>query len=631
MEKDDRIKSILAYLHQGNSATYAELASKLKINRETVRRDVEYLTRQRVLSRENRKIFLNENSTARSFLLANGILSRDERAKSILKMLAQKQTMRITQLAKIFNVSSTTIRADLKRLDEQGLLLLHHGYVTTVEMDTQHPHTWDDETIRRFELVAKRCASHIGPNETIFLDDSPCSLAIAGILQTYTDLQVVTTSFHSATLLAGTPVQVLLLDSPASCKKPLSRLLKTASFIQEMQISKAFLSLDAYDSGDFVSLHDPALAAILGPFTKAGVKLIFSLDSSKLGTAPSHDRQVDLRTITKNLIEIVINEVPDEEIVKENVSYNYPITYCGPDHVLHLGLRGTKKIGFSFYPGNAEFRNKVAESIEQACKHHHEFSLDIRSNSGNYESIIDNIQLLIQDGIDLLIDYSSNFDVGELIVRKLNNSKINIPVIMVDLPVQNSYYYGADNVEAGQIAGDHAARFVLSQWDGRIDSIILLDKSISGWGCQQRLLGSLDSLRTKIDFSSEIIERLECSSSYEAYKPKLIRRLESLEEEDTCLVMSFGEDTTIDTYDLIKEYARTKRIVMVGQNYTEKLKQLMEDEHSPLIGCVTYGQDTYGSEIIEIATQILSSKGADFVHYAEHEWIPNKSYRSVWQ
>ncbi len=633
MERDTRIKNILTYLHQmGTASTFTELATQLNLNRETVRRDIEYLQNERVISRENRKIFLNDNRAARSFLLSNGILSREERAQSIVKLLAEKKSMRVSNLAKLYNVTPATIRNDLKRLEERNLLELHHGYVTLPHTEDQFP-VWNSSATAKeiFQIVATRCTSQINGEETVFLDGSPCAVIIAENLVHRDTVKVVTTSVQIATILKNTTIQVLVIDHHKEPRNSFLKLLKDHSFLQKLQITKAFFGLTTYDTGDYVSLHDTLLNDVLYAFAKASVKLTLCLESNNLGIQPNRTHRVDLRKIQSSLVEIVINEAIDETAIKNDFSFNYPVTYCGHDHFLHLGIKSTKKIGFSFYPGTADFRHIVGNSIERACKEFPEYTLDLRRNTGTYETIIDSIQQFTQDGIDLLIDYSSNYEVGELIVRKLNNSQVNIPVIMVDLPVHNAYYYGANNIEAGQIAGDYAAQFILKQWGGKIDSIVLLGKTISGSRAQQRLLGSLDSLRNQIRFSSEIIETLDCSGSNELYQHKLTKIFETLKSQDTCLVMSFGEDTTIDSYELVKQYSQTRRIIMVGQNYTRKLKQLMADPHSPLIGCVSYGQDQYGEQIFSIISEILDNKAQELVHYAEHEWIPNESYQSIWE
>ncbi|MDM6722394.1 DeoR family transcriptional regulator, partial [Escherichia coli] len=51
----------------------------------------------------------------------------EERQEKLLGILREKRKVAVSEMCDVFNVSGATIRADLRQLEEEGLLTRTHG------------------------------------------------------------------------------------------------------------------------------------------------------------------------------------------------------------------------------------------------------------------------------------------------------------------------------------------------------------------------------------------------------------------------------------------------------------------------------------------------------------------------
>ena len=123
---------------------------------------------------------------------------RAERIDRIIGILEEKGVVSVNDLSRHFGVTTMTIRRDLDELDSRGNYQRTHGgaiFCMHAEKENEIP------TLDRMKLfinekiaVAKKAASMIGPEETIFLGSGTTTLCLAKELQNRKDISVVTNS-----------------------------------------------------------------------------------------------------------------------------------------------------------------------------------------------------------------------------------------------------------------------------------------------------------------------------------------------------------------------------------------------------------------------------------------------------
>jgi len=127
-----------------------------------------------------------------------------ERRNKIEQMINENGSVLVVDLAKMFDVTTETIRGDLLKLEKQGVLVRTYGGATLAENNNADLGIMERESINS---EAKRriaeCASKmIRDGETIFLDSSTTSWHLARCLKERKKLTVITNALKIITELA---------------------------------------------------------------------------------------------------------------------------------------------------------------------------------------------------------------------------------------------------------------------------------------------------------------------------------------------------------------------------------------------------------------------------------------------
>lgn len=123
-----------------------------------------------------------------------------ERRNQIEGIIQQKKSVLVPELAKKFDVTTETIRADLEKLEKQGILVRTYGGATLVE-ESEPETTVKEREIVNYEgkhAIGLCAAGFIRDGETIFLDASTSSLHVAMNIKEKKDVTVITNAARVA-------------------------------------------------------------------------------------------------------------------------------------------------------------------------------------------------------------------------------------------------------------------------------------------------------------------------------------------------------------------------------------------------------------------------------------------------
>lgn len=133
----------------------------------------------------------------------------EKRAKAILRLLLQHGRTTIEELTDLFATSPASIRRDLVRLEEQGLVHRTHGGAMLAGQ-TYEPFRFDasfKEREERFPLekerIAKLAVELVGEQETIGLTAGTTTTQVARALSSRGGLQVLTNGVNIGVALSG--------------------------------------------------------------------------------------------------------------------------------------------------------------------------------------------------------------------------------------------------------------------------------------------------------------------------------------------------------------------------------------------------------------------------------------------
>ena len=131
-----------------------------------------------------------------------------EREKEILRLLGEKSAMRIDRLAAALYTSEATVRRDLAKMEQRGLVERVYGGVTLKKEDLPLDFRHQANAAYK-EEIALKALSLIRDGQTVFLDSSSTAQHLLPHLSGFRTLTVITNSHQAVSELAEGRVHVI--------------------------------------------------------------------------------------------------------------------------------------------------------------------------------------------------------------------------------------------------------------------------------------------------------------------------------------------------------------------------------------------------------------------------------------
>lgn len=139
-------------------------------------------------------------------------MSQKERLDSIKSIIRQEKKVIVTELSKHFSVTEETIRRDLDKLEEEGLVTrTYGGAVLNADKMIEGIQYYKRATINADakKKIAKNVLKEIGNSLTIGLDSSTTAFEVASLLKDREDITIITNSVPILNELAQSKVNIL--------------------------------------------------------------------------------------------------------------------------------------------------------------------------------------------------------------------------------------------------------------------------------------------------------------------------------------------------------------------------------------------------------------------------------------
>lgn len=622
-EMNQRQLALLKIITQRKFCTISDLADRLKLSRETIRKELVPLQNAGILIRERGKIRFYDTRQNAALLESSGVLSKNQRQERILQLLTDDKEIRISTLANKLKVSVLTIRNDLSALELKGKVLRKHGSAILFEPSINQGSSSDfTEFSPRANILAKHSIMHIKPEDTIFLDGGEVSRCIASSLPPLTNLSIWTNNLMILEVLRKNryayPIQVT--GSAFSMEKQRFSLSSHQGLPNSLIIDKAFICCNSY-AGNTFFLSDDEDASTIEAVCECAAKIYLILDSHFL------DIQGKLAFPYKRYISKIQEVLIDDGIgsFRANTLFSRqdPLIICGPGYTYRNVRKHQHRIGFLVNKDRNYFVQAVHNSLLEATSTCKSVSLVIRECDGDYTSAVQALNLLLQENIDLVIDYSlcmeSLMYIGEKCLAH------DIRLISVDYMAPGSIYFGADNASAGRIAGEHASLYINEHWNSSVDHLLVLGKYGYEPITKLRISSALEHLQKSVSRLPDTIHTIEWGHPEVNPTQELVRLLKQTPKDEPMLILAFNLRHLLASYDLILQYRESNNTIIVGHNYTKQIEELMKIGNSPILGCVHYNPEAYGQNIMDLALRLLEGGTVQQRNYTNLTWIARKS------
>jgi DeoR family transcriptional regulator of aga operon len=209
-----------------------------------------------------------------------------ERHQYIIRKLQMEQYLSVVDLCRELNVSSVTIRKDLKLLEDKNLLFKTHGGATL-----NNPYTTDRPVNEKEKLqseeksnIGRAAAELVVENDSIIIASGTSVMAFARSLPVQLPLTVITSALNVAIELSRHPytevIQLggMLRKSSSSVMGPYSE-----GILKDFFCSKLFLGVDGIDLESGLTTTNMMEAQLNRQMIRVSQKTIVLTDSTKFG------------------------------------------------------------------------------------------------------------------------------------------------------------------------------------------------------------------------------------------------------------------------------------------------------------------------------------------------------------
>lgn len=209
-----------------------------------------------------------------------------DRHQFILMRLKERGSIHVLALCKELDVSSVTIRKDLKLLEDKQLLFRTHGGATLTNPYAADRSVHEKENMQSDEKTAigKAAAALVKENDSIIIASGTTVLAMARQIQPFSSLTVVTSALNVALELNRFPqVEILQLggmlrSTSASVAGPYAE-----RILDDFFCSKLFLGVDGIDVFSGLTTTSAQEAQLNRKMVEVAQKTIVLADSTKFG------------------------------------------------------------------------------------------------------------------------------------------------------------------------------------------------------------------------------------------------------------------------------------------------------------------------------------------------------------
>lgn len=217
--------------------------------------------------------------------------SLNRRSEQIVKLLLRVGSASVEEILAQVGSSAPSIRRDLARLENRGLIRRTHGGATLVEPLLYEPFRFDSSFLSREQrhAVEKRriglaAAELVHPNETVGLSAGTTTTHIGRSLRHRDKIQVITNAINIGMELCNQPgIRTYLTGGVVPWAWSFSLTGNAAlSFLDDVYMDKVFLSVTGISSERGATTLETDEALVYRKMLKQAKQVIIVADSSKI-------------------------------------------------------------------------------------------------------------------------------------------------------------------------------------------------------------------------------------------------------------------------------------------------------------------------------------------------------------
>lgn len=253
-----------------------------------------------------------------------------ERRSLIIQELRENKKVVVNELSRKFNVSEETIRRDLDKLSEEGIVIKGYGgavlkeqYAVELPFNVRYKMNPEGKT-----TIAELAAGQIMNGDYIFLDASSTTVYLSRTMRNreFEKLTVITNSIENTVTLAPVAGCEIVMTGGTVHSQTMSLMgSKAVESVYGYHVDKAFISCNGLDITRGITEGNDEVVSMKQAIIKAADKVILLADSDKFGRS-SFSQVCDLSAVNMLITDMRPSDRWVEKIAEMNIELIYPQT-----------------------------------------------------------------------------------------------------------------------------------------------------------------------------------------------------------------------------------------------------------------------------------------------------------------
>jgi len=266
--------------------------------------------------------------------------------------------------------------------------------------------------------------------------------------------------------------------------------------------------------------------------------------------------------------------------------------------------------------GNA-FRADLVSSLTAAARKAGANLLLFDNREDDVATALENTSKLLNSRVDAAIFFQPVEAIGHMVADSLFRSQV--PFVTVERPIQGGVYYGANNFQAGKMAGIVLAQFARNNWKSRFDRVVLLETMQHNPNVQARVTGVLVGLREVLgEIEESHVIHLDGKAHVESSQAAVNALLKKMRPGTRLLISGFNDLSAVGASRAVREAKRESDVAIVGQNAAREGQMEIRRRGSRMIASIAYFPEKYGANLIRLAMDLAAGRKTPPTVYTNH-------------
>ncbi|MBE0477763.1 DeoR/GlpR transcriptional regulator [Candidatus Aerophobetes bacterium] len=243
-----------------------------------------------------------------------------ERQRKILQEIKSQSAIKVSQLGKLFSVSEMTIRRDLEKLNEQGLIERVYGGVLSIDGTAFEPTFLEKETVNMEEKrrIGRMAVSLIKEKDTVFFGPGTTVMQIVKNLGNK-HITCLTNALNIAFELAKLPnVRLFVIGGELRSGSCAMIGPETEEYLQRFYVDKFFVGVNGLSVKHGITIPNSCEAVVYRAMTKLSRETIVVADHTKVENV-SFVKICDIDSVDKLITDSGISEKYVHELKEKEI------------------------------------------------------------------------------------------------------------------------------------------------------------------------------------------------------------------------------------------------------------------------------------------------------------------------